>query len=138
MKLKKIKPLGSAVVVTAHVYPVDYKENGIISSKAGKLMEYQEVISVGTSVINVKEGDTVKIDISRYAEWKYKKDSIKSSMEECTNQIVGYHIPTLTLNDKEALYLSLQDIIFVIEEMEEEQKTDNPEILVKQSNIILP
>ena len=38
MNIKKIKPLFTAVVVTAKVYPVDYKEGNIISPKAGKLM----------------------------------------------------------------------------------------------------
>ena len=47
MNIKKIKPLFTAVVVTANVYPRDYKEHSIISPKANKLKEYQKVITVG-------------------------------------------------------------------------------------------
>ena len=51
MNIKKIKPLFTAVVVTAHVYPRDYKEHNIISPKANKLKEYQKVIAVHGAVI---------------------------------------------------------------------------------------
>ena len=37
MNIKKIKPLFTAVVVTANIYPRDYKEHNIISPKANKL-----------------------------------------------------------------------------------------------------
>ena len=37
MNIKKIKPLFTAVVVTADIYPRDYKEHNIISPKANKL-----------------------------------------------------------------------------------------------------
>ena len=49
MNIKKIKPLFTAVVVTANVYPRDYKEHSIISPKANKLREYQTVVAVGDS-----------------------------------------------------------------------------------------
>lgn len=123
------------MVVTAKKYPVDYKEGGIISPKADHLMEYQEVVAVSPLVVNVKVGDNVKIDLSRYAEWKYKKNSIKSEMEECTNQIVRWNIPTLMLDNRPVLFISLQDIVFVIEEFMEEPK-ESP-ILTRNSGIIL-
>ena len=78
MNIKKIKPLFTAVVVTSNIYPRDYKERGLISPKANKLKEYQTVVAVGDSCRGVEEGDLVCIDLSSYAQWKYKKNSVKS------------------------------------------------------------
>ena len=63
MNIKKIKPLFTAVVVTAKVYPADYKEGSILSPKAGKLMEYQEVIAIGDSCRSIEVGNLVCIDL---------------------------------------------------------------------------
>ena len=116
MNIKKIKPLFTAVVVTAKVYPADYKEGSILSPKAGKLMEYQEVIAVGDSCRGIEVGNLVCIDLSNYADWKYKKNSIKSDMEELTNEIIGYHVPQITIDRKKCLYLDIRDLQYIVEE----------------------
>ena len=110
MNIKKIKPLFTAVVVTAHIYPRDYKEHNIISPKANKLKEYQKVIAVGDSCRGIEEGDLVCIDLSSYAQWKYKKNSVKSDMEELHNEIVGYNVPQIEIDGKDYLYLDIRDI----------------------------
>ena len=114
MNIKKIKPLFTAVVVTAKVYPTDYKEGSILSPKAGKLMEYQEVIAVGDSCRGIEVGNLVCIDLSSYADWKYKKNSIKSDMEELTNEIIGYHVPQIIIDGKKCLYLDIRDIKYIV------------------------
>ena len=121
MNIKKIKPLFTAVVVTAKVYPIDYKEGNIISPKAGKLMEYQEVVAVGDSCRCIEVGNLVCIDLSSYADWKYKKNSIKSDMEELTNEIIGYHVPQITIDGKKCLYLDARDIKYIVEEYDDKE-----------------
>lgn len=121
MNIKKIKPLFTAVVVTAKVYPADYKEGSILSPKAGKLMEYQEVIAVGDSCRGIEVGNLVCIDLSNYADWKYKKNSIKSDMEELTNEIIGYHVPQITIDGKKCLYLDIRDIKYIVEEYDDKE-----------------
>ena len=121
MNIKKIKPLFTAVVVTAKVYPADYKEGSILSPKAGKLMEYQEVIAVGDSCRGIEVGNLVCIDLSSYADWKYKKNSIKSDMEELTNEIIGYHVPQITIDGKKCLYLDIRDIKYIVEEYDDKE-----------------
>ena len=125
MNIKKIKPLFTAVVVTAKVYPADYKEGSILSPKAGKLMEYQEVIAVGDSCRGIEVGNLACIDLSNYADWKYKKNSIKSDMEELTNEIIGYHVPQITIDGKKCLYLDIRDIKYIVEEYDDKENEES-------------
>ena len=125
MNIKKIKPLFTAVVVTAKVYPADYKEGSILSPKAGKLMEYQEVVAVGDSCRGIEVGNLACIDLSNYADWKYKKNSIKSDMEELTNEIIGYHVPQITIDGKKCLYLDIRDIKYIVEEYDDKENEES-------------
>ena len=136
MNIKKIKPLFTAVVVTAKVYPADYKEGSILSPKAGKLMEYQEVIAVGDSCRGIEVGNLVCIDLSNYADWKYKKNSIKSDMEELTNEIIGYHVPQITIDGKKCLYLDIRDIKYIVEEYDDKEN-EEPLLITPDKGIII-
>lgn len=137
MNIKKIKPLFTAVVVTAKVYPADYKEGSILSPKAGKLMEYQEVIAVGDSCRGIEVGNLVCIDLSNYADWKYKKNSIKSDMEELTNEIIGYHVPQITIDRKKCLYLDTRDIKYIVEEYDDKENEESL-LITPDKGIIIP
>ena len=137
MNIKKIKPLFTAVVVTAKVYPIDYKEGNIISPKAGKLMEYQEVVAVGDSCRCIEVGNLVCIDLSSYADWKYKKNSIKSDMEELTNEIIGYHVPQITIDGKKCLYLDIRDIKYIVEEYDDKENEESL-LITPDKGIIIP
>ena len=137
MNIKKIKPLFTAVVVTAKVYPADYKEGSILSPKAGKLMEYQEVIAVGDSCRGIEVGNLVCIDLSNYADWKYKKNSIKSDMEELTNEIIGYHVPQITIDEKKCLYLDIRDIKYIVEEYDDKENEESL-LITPDKGIIIP
>ena len=137
MNIKKIKPLFTAVVVTAKVYPADYKEGSILSPKAGKLMEYQEVIAVGDSCRGIEVGNLVCIDLLNYADWKYKKNSIKSDMEELTNEIIGYHVPQITIDGKKCLYLDIRDIKYIVEEYDDKENEESL-LITPDKGIIIP
>ena len=137
MNIKKIKPLFTAVVVTAKVYPADYKEGSILSPKAGKLMEYQEVIAVGDSCRGIEVGNLVCIDLLSYADWKYKKNSIKSDIEVLTNEIIGYHVPQITIDGKKCLYLDTRDIKYIVEEHDDKENEESL-LITPDKGIIIP
>lgn len=138
MNIKKIQPMFTAVVVTAKVYPVDYKERGLISVKAGKLMEYQEVVAVGDGSRGIKEGDLVCIDLSSYAQRKYKKNSVKADMEELTNEIVGYNVPQIVLDGKECMYLDIRDVKYIVLDYDDsDNETKDSGIVVPNKTIVL-
>lgn len=138
-KLKKIKPLFNRIITTMDLYEEDQYVNGLIdTSKAkGSLKEYQTVISVGTTVRDIKEGDVVCIDPTRYMITRHSDKSLKNGIVG-DNVVVGYKFNTIKLNDKECLVLYDQDITFIVEDSEDIQdsagkkiiKPDKPSIIL--------
>jgi len=84
------------------------------------IREYQKVIAVGESVRNVKVGDLVCINPSRYEEKVYKKDSMKSSMDEHYNYTIKYHFNVVELDGQQCLLIDEKDIDFIIDEYTED------------------
>jgi len=121
MKLKKIKPLYTRIVTTMDMYVEQdvSSPSGIVDvTKLKKgIKEYQQVIAVGTSVRNVKEGDWVCINPERYAVRQFSKDSVKADL--LTNQVTKYNFNVVNLNDTDYLLLDEADIEFIIEEKED-------------------
>lgn len=136
MNIKKIKPLFTAVVVTADIYPRDYKENNIISPKANKLKEYQKVIAVGDSCRGIEDGDLVCIDLSSYAQYKYKKNSVKSDMEELHNEIVSYNVPQIKIDGQDCMYLDVRDIKYIVQDYDDKENEEQT-IITPSKSIIL-
>ena len=136
MNIKKIKPLFTAVVETANIYPRDYKEHNIISPKANKLKEYQKVVAVGDSCRGIEEGDLVCIDLSSYAQWKYKNNSVKSDIEELHNEIVGYNVPQIRINGQDCMYLDVRDIKYIVQDYDDKEN-EEPTIITPSKSIIL-
>ena len=120
MKIKKIKPLYTSIVTTMDTYVEDQSSPGgiidVTKLKQG-IKEYQKVLSVGTSVRNVKEGDLVCINPDRYAVRKFTKDSIKNDILE--NQVTKYNFNVINLDGKDCLMIDEEDIEFVIEDYED-------------------
>lgn len=125
IKIKKIKPMFTALVTTAERYtePKFIPGTKLLDATQNKtgLKEYQHVLAVGDQVRNVHVGDLVCINPQRYAVRKYAKDnSIKDDMEETyRNQVVEYAFNMVRLDGNDCLLLNENDIDFVIEEYEE-------------------
>ena len=122
MNIKKIKPMYTRIVTTMDMYVEDQQipgSGGIIDVTKLKqgIKEYQKVLAVGTSVRNLKEGDVVCIDPSRYAVRQFRDDSVKKDLME--NQIVRYNFNVVKLNGNDCLLLDEGDIEFVVEEYDE-------------------
>ena len=119
MKLKKIKPLYTAIVTTMNKYDdVQYiKGTTIIDPKSTKkgVQEYQTVVAVGSSVREVKEGDIVCINPAHYAVKKYEDGSIKDGVQNM-NQVTHYNFNIVELDGVEHLLLNERDIDFVVVE----------------------
>lgn len=131
IKLKKIKPMFTSILTTADKFTEQRYMPGtmIIDPTASKtgLKEYQTVIAVGDSVRNIKPGDIVCINPERYAVKKYKKDSLKSDMDEYNNVVVSYNFHIVEVDGKDCLFLDDRDVDFVVEEYEQvEEETISP------------
>ena len=109
--------------------------NGLVNKTAGTLKEYQVVLAVGSAVRDIKAGDIVCINPSRYAVKKFEDGSMKDGVIS-TNPVVSYKFPIIEIDKKECLLLQDRDIDFVIEEYEEEEPQSdiivnaNPPILI--------
>ena len=131
IKIKKIKPMFTALVTTMNKYKEDTIVGGLINPSKGKgsLMEYQTVLSVGSSVKDIKVGDLVCIDPSRFAIKKHKEGSLKDGVIT-DNPVITYNFDVVEMDGQQCLLLQDRDIDFIIEEYEE--------ITDKSSNIIQP
>lgn len=116
--VKKLKPQYTTVIVTMDTYEDNVVIDGIIAAPKGTLKMYQRVVSVGSSVRNIKEGDLVLLNLQNYIVRKFDENDIKDGMDKLKDKIV-YEFPKIFIDGQ--LYAKLQerDIEGVIEEYEE-------------------
>lgn len=121
LKIKKIKPMFTAIITTMNKYEHDTLTSGglIDSSKQqGTIKEYQTVLAVGDSVRNIKIGDLVCINPNRFAVKKHKEGSLKDGVIT-DNPVITYNFDTIEMNNEQCLLLQDRDIDFIIEDYEE-------------------
>ncbi len=138
-KLIKVKPLFNRIITTMDTYDEDQYIHGLLdtSRSKGSLKEYQTVISVGTTVRDIKEGDIVCIDPTRYMETKHSNKSLHNNMVG-DDIVIGYKFNTIKLDGKECLMLFDQDITFVVEDSEEVEDPTSPVIIqTERPNIVV-
>lgn len=118
LKIKKIKPLYSNILVTGNKYEDDVRENGVIVASKGDLKLYQKVLATGSMVRDIKEGDMIMFNPGKYAVMKYDPNSLKDDMD--MNKVVKWNLPWVTVDDekgnpRECLLLTDRDVQFVFE-----------------------
>lgn len=132
-KFTSIKPLFNRIVTTMNKHEEDtITANGITIPNKGAIMEYQTVVAVGSSVRDIKVGDLVYINPTRYAKMKHKQGSLKDGVMG-DNPVIGYEFTTVMLGDKPHLLLYDSDVDFIIEESHDEP---NPIIQLFDKKII--
>jgi hypothetical protein len=94
----------------------------------GTLKEYQKVISIGSSVRDIKVGDIVSINPARFAVMKHKEGSFKDGVIQ-DNQVLEYKFDIIKIDNKDHLLLQDRDIEFIIEEYEEIENAPTPTII---------
>lgn len=136
IKLKKIRPLFSAVVTTMEKYEEDkITGSGLIvdpSKRKGTLKEYQTVVAVGEFVKNIAVGDLVCIDPKDYAVYKYAPNSVKNDIMQ--KEITGYNFNTVDIDGVSYLILKDRDISFVVEDFEPVEVEDHEQEAPKQAS----
>lgn len=137
LKVKDIRPVFTRLITTADRYEETQMTNGLIdvNKLEGRYKEYQRVVRVGSSVREVKEGDIVLIDPSRYMKRKFSDNSLRDDFVE--NPIVEINIPTVTMGDEDYFMIDERDIAYVIADSEEvPDPLPNPIIVPKKPKII--
>ena len=136
-----IRPMFNTLVTTMDVYENDaITAGGLIdvTKQQGTLKEYQKVIAVGPCVRDIKAGDLVCVNPTRFGKKKHQEGSLKDGII-CDNPILTYNFDTIVLDDVPHLLLQDRDIDFVIadyEEVPDEPAENTPK--EKDSNIIIP
>lgn len=123
LEIRKIKPIGSQVLVTKNLYDWDdFGEGGIIVHQRGDIKQYQTVVAVGDDVKGVKVGDVVNINFFKYAVFKESHTSVK--VAENDNPIIGLRLNEVEmLNDKNepitCFIIDFRDIKYILEDFKE-------------------
>lgn len=132
-KIKSLKPLYTGIITTTNKYTQDDTSGVILDSRklAGSIKEYQTVIAVGSSVREIKAGDTVLINFQNYlVKDKNRPENDANSLRtEFMQQTYHLELPVMEVNDQEVLTLQERDIAFV---------ADIEEITTPASAIIKP
>lgn len=136
LKVKDIRPVYTRLITTANKYEETQMNGNLIdvNKMEGRYKEYQTVVRVGSAVREVKEGDVVLIDPSRYMKRKFSDNSLREDFVE--NPIVEINIPTVTMNDEDFFMIEERDIAYVIADSEEVPDPLPNHIIVPQKRII--
>ena len=121
LKVKKIKPMFTSLITTMDKYEHDMTVGaGLIdvTKREGSLKEYQRVLAVGSSVRDIKVGDLVWVNPTRFGVRKHKEGSLKDGVIT-DNPIITYNFDVVEMEGKQCLLLQDRDIDFIIEEYEE-------------------
>ena len=129
-KLNKIRPMFNRIVTTMDTYEKDQYKGALLdtSKQKGSLKEYQTVLAVGTTVRDIKEGDLVCIDPTRYMVTKHRDKSLQGNIMG-DDMAIGYKFNTIRLDDKECLMLFDQDISFIVEDYKDVEDPTGPLII---------
>lgn len=120
IKIKMIRPVFTGILTTADRYENDNTVGGVIldiNKSAGAAKEYQTVVAVGSSVREVKVGDIIVINPTRYM----KKDPMddNSLREEFVTPKYHLEMPEINLDGKPYFLLEDRDIGYVVTDYEE-------------------
>ena len=119
LKITKIKPMFTDLIITADRFDRDITEGGIVVANKGDLKSYQTVIAVGDAIRNIAVGDKVMVNFEVFAEHKIPVNSVKKDMD-VNDPIVRYNIPWVNMVDADGnnkVYIRIPDraIEFVFE-----------------------
>lgn len=132
LKIKKIKPMFTSLITTMDKYEEDIKTSGgllDVTKQQGGLKEYQTVIAIGTTVRDIKVGDLVCINPTRFAVKQHREGTLKDGVIS-DNPVIKYNFDTIEIDGKQCLLLQDRDIDFIIEEYEE-VPNPTPSTLIK-------
>lgn len=121
LKVKKIKPMFTSLITTMDKYEQDVLTSGGLidtSKQQGGLKEYQTVVAVGSSVRDIKVGDVVCVNPTRFAVKQHQAGSLKDGIVT-DNPVIKYNFDVVEMDNKQYLLLQDRDIDFIIEDYEE-------------------
>lgn len=118
-RIKKIRPMFTGIVTTAHTYSEDVKtESGIFlggTKTAGSLNVNQWVLAVGPMVKDINVGDIVHINFKRYMVANHVPGKIEDNIQKDMYS-ARLEVPAIEIDGQTCLMLQNNDIEYVIED----------------------
>ena len=111
----------TALITTMDKYEEDVRTSGgllDVTKQQGGLKEYQTVLAVGSSVRDIKVGDLVCVNPTRFAVKQHQTGTLRDGVIT-DNPVVKYNFDVIEMDGKQCLLLQDRDIDFIIEEYEE-------------------
>ena len=108
LKVNNIKPVANYIVTTMEIYTEAEVQSigGLVdSSKLNTIKEYQKVLAVGPLVRDVKVGDLVRINPSRYIQILHKQGKLK----DIDKKIISDEMHSAVDIPRELLYTKGED-----------------------------
>lgn len=140
LRAKKIKPMFTALITTMDKYEHDERTVGgllDVTKQQGGLKEYQRVLAIGSSVRDIKVGDLVCVNPTRFAVKQHQAGSLKDGVVT-DNPTIKYNFDVVEMDGKQYLLLQDRDIDFIIEEYEEIPDPEpSPLIKPKEKKLIV-
>ena len=130
----------TSLITTMDKYEHDVTTRGGLidtTKQQGGLKEYQTVLAVGSSVRDIKVGDIVCVNPTRFAVRKHQAGTLKDGIVT-DNPVTTYNFDVVEMDGKQCLLLQDRDIDFIIEEYEEiPDPTPSPIIQPERKKIIV-
>lgn len=130
--IKKIRPMFTSLVTTCNLVDDIYIGNTKIldaKSLSKPIDEYQKVICVGSLVRDIKVGDLVKINPSRFSVKKHKPGTLNDGVIQ-DNPIIEYKFDVVELDGTKYLLLQDRDIEYIVDEYDEIDQQENKESIL--------
>ena len=111
----------TSLITTMDKYEHDERTAGgllDVTKQQGGLKEYQRVLAIGSSVRDIKVGDLVCVNPTRFAVKQHQAGSLKDGVVT-DNPTIKYNFDVVEMDGKRCLLLQDRDIDFIIEEYEE-------------------
>lgn len=120
IKVLKATPMFNGVITTCHQWEYDGESDGLIDTakSQGIVKPHQIVVAVGSAARNVKVGDLVIIDPTRFMKMRYNEDSLKNNVVK-ENEVAGFDFPIIYINNEPHMLLNENDISYIVNEFEE-------------------
>lgn len=130
----------TSLITTMNKYEHDVTTRGGLidtTKQQGGLKEYQTVLAVGSSVRDIKVGDIVCVNPTRFAVRKHQAGTLKDGIVT-DNPVTTYNFDVVEMDGKQCLLLQDRDIDFIIEEYEEvPDPTPSPIIQPEKKKLIV-
>ena len=147
LKVKNIKPTANHIVTTMEMYSIEELQGVsklIDATKMNTVKEYQKVIAVGPFVKDIKVGDIVRINPSRYIQILHKQGSLKGIDKKTVSDEMhsAVDIPRELIYTKDAAGNETSEMVMILFDNDVmcivEGEEFNPMLTISENKIITP